>query len=367
MFGVVTTVLCRLGLGLPLEKVNPHDLPEFAEYVYIGHGIGFAAPVFGRISFCLYMMRVIGSISSGRRITIRVFIGLQMMINLAMTILVFTQCGSFDSLWRNGFAPTSKCARTPVVEGFALFVVMFNSITDLYLTILPAQVVWKIRAMTTRTKIGVSITLCVSIFASIASICKIYYIFILYSETSNFLIFPRLYIVMAVEINVVIIVASLPILAPLLPKRNGRGSSAQVPILPCFEVHVDACSKTGMTSLSSVTRPSLSLKKPFLIKHDSGLASPDSSFGSMVDCGVAGKGDGFQVLRVKEVRVESTRIEHGTVIDRGSVPQSLLDSCRRSIGSAKDESVMSPLKSWEDAPSLTFLSDGEESDHELRI
>lgn len=363
MYGVVTTMLCRLGLGLPFDKLNPNDMPELAEYIYIGHGIGFAAPAFGRVSFCLYMMRVLGSASHGRRITLRVFIGLQIVVNLAMTILVFTQCGSFDNLWKNGFAPTSKCVRGPVVEGVALAVVTFNSITDLYLTILPAQVMWTIRAMTARTKMGISITLCVSIFASIASICKIYYTFVLYSRQSDiFLVIARLYIVMAVEINVVIMVASLPILAPLLSKRSNHGSSAQVAILPCFEAHVEARSTRGMTSLSSVTRPSLSLKKAFFIKHDSILASQCSSFGGSDESGVPGMDHGFHVLRVKEVRIETTQMKHGTVMDRGSVPQSLEDSYRRSMGSAKDELLNT---SWVDAPSLKFLSDSDESDHEL--
>lgn len=361
----MTTILCRLGLGLPSEKLNPNDMPEFARYMYIGHGLGFIAPAFGRVSFCLYMMRVIGSASLRRRNTLRVFIGLQIVVNLAMTILVFTQCGSFDNLWKNGFAPTSKCVSVPVAEGVALTVVTFNSITDLYLTILPAQVVWTIRAMTARTKIGVSITLCVSLFASIGSICKIYYTYVLYSGKSDiFLAFARLYIVMAVEINVVIMVASLPILAPLLSKGSNHGSSAQVAILPCFEVHVDARSTRGMSSLSSVTRPSLSLKKGFFIRHDSVLASQCSSFGGSDDYGVASMDHGFHVLRVKEVTVESTQMKHGTVMDRGSVPHSLEDSYRRSMGSAKDELLNT---SWVDAPSLTFLSDGngDESDDEL--
>ncbi|KAF1354574.1 hypothetical protein BDV97DRAFT_343511 [Delphinella strobiligena] len=339
-------------------------MPEFAEYMYIGHAMGFAAPLFGRVSFCLYMMRVLGSASSGRRITLRVFIGLQIVVNVAMTILVFTQCGRFDNLWKNGFAPTSKCVGAPVAESVVLSVVTLNSITDLYLTILPAQVVWKIRAMTARTKIGVSITLCVSIFASIASICKIYYVFVMYlAKSDSFLVFARLFVIMAVEINVVIIVASLPILAPLLSKRSGRGSSAQMAILPSFEAHVDASSRKGLMSLSSVTRPSLSLKKPFLIKHDSGLASPYSSFGSSID-----NGPGLHVLMVKEVKIESTCMGHGMVMDRGSVPQSLEDSYERSIGSAKDGNVMMPpLTPWEEEPSLTFLRDGDESVHELRI
>ncbi|KEQ66135.1 uncharacterized protein M437DRAFT_27638, partial [Aureobasidium melanogenum CBS 110374] len=222
LFGVFTSLLCSLPLGRLQPGLSSYPAPQFARALYISHALGFMAPLFGRISFCLYMLRIL-DISLLTKLAMRALIVLQLVVNLMMTVLVFTQCGSFEALWKHGLKPgVPSCIRHDVLRVIALSVVTFNALTDLYMTILPTVVVWKIQAMTARKKCGIAVVLGLSFFATIASICKIYYVNALYTTQYVLPIAERLMIVMGAEINTLIIAASLPILGPLFLHRFSR-------------------------------------------------------------------------------------------------------------------------------------------------
>jgi hypothetical protein len=74
--------------------------------------------------------------------TIQVVIALQVVVNRAITILVSTQRGSFEPLWKYGIQTiASSCIRHEIIKVLALLAGTFDAIADLYLTILSAIVV----------------------------------------------------------------------------------------------------------------------------------------------------------------------------------------------------------------------------------
>jgi hypothetical protein len=200
------------------------------------------APLFSRISFCLYMLRVLSTTSAFRKRCIKAFIALQLLVNVSISIFVLTHCGSFHRLWENGMSnPAASCVSTDIIKTLALVAVIFNALTDVFLTILPAVVVWSIKVMTSRARLGLGATLGLSFFATIASVIKIYYVYALYSFTPSVAVVARLIIVMGVEINVVIIAASIPVLAPLFLQKSGksRKNMYKDPVLRTYDVSAE--------------------------------------------------------------------------------------------------------------------------------
>ncbi|KAI4849517.1 hypothetical protein E4T45_05881, partial [Aureobasidium sp. EXF-8846] len=270
VYGTSTTLLYNLHPGNFSQEKAVYGSPEFAKYLYISHAIGFMAPLFGRVSFCLYMLRVLSAASASRKYAVQVAVAVQVFVNAAITILVFTQCGSFENLWKHGIQTIApSCIRHDALKVLALVAVTFNAITDLCLTILPAVVVWNIQILTKRARLGLAVTLGLSFFATIASISKIYHIYALYSFTSAMHIVGRLIVVMAVEINVVIVVASVPILAPLFLHNRHRNSIYKDPVLPTFEVRVESTSKRGLLQKSNLSGYSPS-ENTSAVRYDSG-------------------------------------------------------------------------------------------------
>lgn len=241
---------------LGLEQHTAFYSPKFAEYLYLCHAVGFMAPLFSRISFCLYMLRVLSTTSATRKRSIYAFIALQLAVNVPVSIFVFTQCGSFKTLWEHGIAhPSPSCVRHDTIKILALVAVVINAATDLYLTILPAFVVWSIKVMTARARLGLVATLGLSFFATIASVIKIWCVYALYTYKPALETVGRLIIVMGVEINVVVIAASIPVLAPLFLQKSGQSRKRMYkePELKTYDTGAESAATKDISLQSSST------------------------------------------------------------------------------------------------------------------
>lgn len=334
-----------------MALVPAAQMPELTKYFFIGHVFGFLGPLFARISFCLYMLRVLGVASLTRKMSVWAIIALQVMVNITIVTVTLSQCGSFHNLWKDGFAPDATCIRHDTARDIALATVSLNAFADLYLTVLPVLVIGKIQAMNMRTKVGIMATLGLSLFAAVASTCKVWYTHVLYSLDPNAVTQARLYIVMAVEINIVIIVASLPVLAPLVLKPRNNGSSYQTPMLRTYSFNVEDTSKDAM---SSIKKPSLILRKSFLsFKQDSVFGSKLSPTIQIEAVDDECRNNSFCVRRTVDIAVESLVPSDGT-LEKGIVPESLHDG--QSSHHEDNNSPTTPV-SWEDLPTPPFLDE----------
>ncbi|KAI4716120.1 hypothetical protein E4T48_07683 [Aureobasidium sp. EXF-10727] len=275
VYGSSTTLL----YGVDLTQHSAFHAPKFAEYLYLSHAVGFMAPLFSRISFCLYMLRVLSTASASRKRCIHAFIGLQLLVNVPVSIFVFTQCGSFHTLWEHGLVePASSCVRHDTIKDLALVAVIFNALTDVFLTVLPAVVVWSIKVMTPRARMGIVATLGLSLFATIASVIKIYYVYALYTFTPSVQAVQRLIIVMGVEINVVIIAASIPVLAPLFLQKSGKSRKGMYkdPVLPTYDISAESAS-VSLQSTSKTLRGSEKSKHASIVTRTTEISAVDWS------------------------------------------------------------------------------------------
>ncbi|THZ64115.1 hypothetical protein D6C85_08712 [Aureobasidium pullulans] len=352
VYGISTTLLYRIDYGRQPQGSVAYDTPQFVEILYISHAIGFLAPLFSRISFCLYMLRIISTVFAFRKRTLQLFVALQVVVNVTITILVFTQCGSFHTLWEHGMQRNApSCIRNGTLEILALVTVTFNAITDLYLTILPAVVVWNIQFMTARAKLGLFATLGLSFFATIASICKIYYVYALYTYKTTLYIIGRLSIVMGVEVNVVIIAASIPIIAPLFLRKCSRNSIPLESILPTYEVQIEGASKSTLLQLATRFWRSPTGNRS-LIRHDSGSRTTFSREGLDEDSMKTAHSQYLGISKTVCVAVRVLEQEQRAKLERESVPQSLLER-----GPTQDSDAALPLQAWDELPTPQFMSE----------
>ena len=124
----------------------------------------------------ILLLRLFGN-TKARRWFIYFLIGEQMVVNLFTCITIFTQCGNVNSLWDPVGHP-SKCwspdvqtdtgyvqggkISTPFVEFHINESAVFNSATDLVLTIMPITIFWTLQ-MDLRVKFGLAGLLCLSV------------------------------------------------------------------------------------------------------------------------------------------------------------------------------------------------------------
>jgi hypothetical protein len=123
----------------------------------------------GRVSFIILMFRLFGN-TKFRRWGLYFLVAEQLIVNLFTCITIFTQCGNVHSLWDPVGEP-SKCwspdvqTDTGYVQGgkngmtsidfMADKSAVFNSATDLVLTILPLTIFWTLQ-MATKIKLGLA-------------------------------------------------------------------------------------------------------------------------------------------------------------------------------------------------------------------
>ncbi|KAK4615675.1 hypothetical protein CLAFUW4_10382 [Fulvia fulva] len=147
---------------------------------------------------------------------------LQFLINTSCVIRIYAQCCSHVSaLWGDG--EVTSCLDPVHQTNYGYFQSAFNSVSDLYLTALPAIIIWRLE-IKPMVKAGLSFLLYLSFFAFIASVVKTWQIRILNERgdiTGNFVDFV---IWAALEIDLVIIVASIPTI-----NRSSQVTNGEVP------------------------------------------------------------------------------------------------------------------------------------------
>ncbi|KAI9706884.1 MAG: hypothetical protein M1820_004663 [Bogoriella megaspora] len=202
----------------------------------------------GRISFASFLLAVLGPTDRWFRISLWVIIVVQVLQDAAIIIELFTQCGTHTSaLWDPNLNPAELCIPLTLQTFLAYFssgtpasnhlfmgvghkanyqFLAFNSLSDLWLTILPALVLRSL-SLHRNTKWALAAVLCLSLFAFAASLVKTV-------ENANLSALgdftynvTKLEIWIVVEINVVILTASAPLIRPLFGAIFRIGGSSR--------------------------------------------------------------------------------------------------------------------------------------------
>ena len=148
------------GWGRHAIYLSDTDRVNANKWIFISQGFGVISPMFGRLSFCFYLHCIIGRTSRWQRNSLYVLGTLQLAINIVCIVMIYTQCGvHVKALWGE---ETAVCLSHDVQTDYGYFQSAFNSLSDLYLTVLPAYIVWKLQ-LKTPVKAGIAALLCLSI------------------------------------------------------------------------------------------------------------------------------------------------------------------------------------------------------------
>lgn len=107
----------------------------------------------GRVSFMYLMLRLFGN-TKKRRWFLYGLMAQQLIVNLFTCITIFTQCGNVHSLW-NPVGEPSKCWNPDVQTDTGYVQGVFNSATDLILTVMPISIFYTLQ-MDLRIKLGLA-------------------------------------------------------------------------------------------------------------------------------------------------------------------------------------------------------------------
>lgn len=162
---MITTVAETHGLGRHLFYLSPAQRETTIEWGVEALWPGFLSPMFGRIGFCLTMLFLTRTDPHVRRWPIYVFIVLQVLVNVVGVIFFYTQCGThFSNLWDStSEAQFAERCQNPIYQtDYGYLMGGVNTLTDLFLTILPAVLIERTR-LSVKSKIGLAFLLCLSI------------------------------------------------------------------------------------------------------------------------------------------------------------------------------------------------------------
>lgn len=118
------------------------------------------SPMFGRISFCVYLLKLTGT-SKAKKWFLYGLIAQHAVINILTIILIVVQCPKFATLW-DPIGTPGVCWSPSVQADFGYFQGATNTVTDIILTVMPAILVWKLQ-IAPKLKIGLSIVLGLSL------------------------------------------------------------------------------------------------------------------------------------------------------------------------------------------------------------
>lgn len=211
--GVIFTEAYHWGMGRHFYYLNDNERIQSVKFLFYLQGWGIASTMFGRISFCCFLLKFVSTCHL-RRLLLWFFIWSQAVIGPLTIILIYVQCGThLNSLWDH--SNDEKCWSPNVQRDFGFFQSGMNSLTDLYLTVLPAMILWDLSLQRAR-KLALVAVLSLSVFALVASLIKCYLIKELGARndiTWNIIVFQ---VWSTIEIFLVILCASIPHLNPLL-------------------------------------------------------------------------------------------------------------------------------------------------------
>lgn len=161
---IFITVAWQHGLGRHFQTLTP-DQQQTTLYYTAGYLEIFAIVtcMFGRISFCILLLHIIGPSDKIKKWTLWSVIAVQLAITTATVVQIYAQCGSqVTALWDYSVAAQANC-QSPQVQTIIGFVQSgINSLCDVVLTVTPVMILWNLQ-MPTGQKIGLGAMLTLSI------------------------------------------------------------------------------------------------------------------------------------------------------------------------------------------------------------
>ncbi|KAF7872742.1 uncharacterized protein EAF02_008813 [Botrytis sinoallii] len=227
------TVQYHYGWGRHYAYLDPFDRIEAMKYNAIGQSFGVMGSTFGRISFIILMLQLFGT-SKLKHAALWTLFWVQFIPNCIVVVTLYVQCNAIRALWDTSIVSSCWPESYQTYIGYAH--TSWNGLTDLFLTCLPATMLWSLQ-MNRRTKFGLVFLLSLSLLAFVGVIMKIVYIRVLADRGDYTYNTVPFFVWVQVESNLVVIASSVPLLRPLFVRlRSGDFTTRNGSTAPTFEM-----------------------------------------------------------------------------------------------------------------------------------
>ncbi|KAK1057140.1 hypothetical protein LTR12_001149 [Friedmanniomyces endolithicus] len=241
------------GLGRHMQYLSTDQREQTIRLGVLSLLSSFLSPMIGRIGFLVTVYYLAGTDKRVKRWPVVLFVAGQLLVNISAIIVFYSQCSSHLSLLWTCLSSTANLAEffatcsNPVLQtDYGYFQGSFNTVTDAFLTLMPAVLIQH-TSRSLKTKIGLAFLLCLSAMyeiqtpplsqtmlishssAMIASIVKTYYSKALSEPLDYTYDLVSLVIWISIELNVVIIVSSLPLMRPIFTRRRPCRANEEQP------------------------------------------------------------------------------------------------------------------------------------------
>ncbi|KAF2172908.1 hypothetical protein M409DRAFT_16863 [Zasmidium cellare ATCC 36951] len=218
----IITRAVSTGFGRHIIYLTLEEVQKTMKFGILSLMFDILSPTIGRISFAYTLLMITRSDPRTKTWPIWMFIVLQVLVNFVGITLFYVQCGSHSNVYWNVMEQVSYhdyCWSPKIQTRYGYFMGAFNVVTDAFLAVFPALLIEQTR-LSRKTKIGLWCLLGLSAFAMIAAVVKTYEAKML-SKVTDYTYNLCFYVIwVSVELNIVIVTASIPLLRPLFKSKK---------------------------------------------------------------------------------------------------------------------------------------------------
>jgi hypothetical protein len=99
MQAVTLTCSYEWGMGRHFYYLNPMQRIHAMKWNFMSQPMGILSSMFGRVSFCLFLLNFVGT-NKARKHILYFLVITQLLVNCVTILLIFTQCGTHvEALW----------------------------------------------------------------------------------------------------------------------------------------------------------------------------------------------------------------------------------------------------------------------------
>lgn len=119
MGSVIVTIGIHYGFGQRVTDLDKDNIPRIIIFDYLGQTFGLAGGALGRISFIVFILRLLTS-RPWHVVVLWVLGALQLIVNSIFIIILFVQCpGHQSAIWEH--SDKQKCWSTKVQADYGYF------------------------------------------------------------------------------------------------------------------------------------------------------------------------------------------------------------------------------------------------------
>ncbi|KAK4507021.1 hypothetical protein PRZ48_000755 [Zasmidium cellare] len=218
----IITQAVSTGFGRHIIYLTLEEVQKTMKFGILSLMFGILSPTIGRISFCWTLLMITRSDSRTKTWPIWTFIAVQLLVNCIGVTVFYAQCGPhLDVFWniQKQLDYHDYCWAPKIQTKFGYFMGAVNVVTDAFLAVFPAVLIEQTR-LSRKTKAGLWCLLGLSGFAMIVAVVKTYEAKML-SKVTDYTYNLCFYVIwVSVELNIVIVTASIPLLRPLFKRRT---------------------------------------------------------------------------------------------------------------------------------------------------